>query len=132
VKKLTAILVISAIVILLTSNYTEAAILFDFEDAPYPGTSADIEVYMENVYGSDITVTNPIVGDGPLAGVLGPDHYIQVGPECGIYEMIISFEQVPITAVEFDWGIEQNYFNAYADDVLFFNYQDGDWVSGHI
>ena len=106
-------------------------VLFDFEDAEYPGGPEIIEAYMEDVYGSDITVTHAVVGDGLLPGLLGPDHYIQVGPAFGQYEMSISFHEVQIVAVEFDWAVECNNFYAYADGELFFSYEGcPSWTQG--
>jgi len=110
---------------------TASAILFDFEDAPYLGGAAAIEAYMEGIYGSDITVTHGIVGDGLWNGPLGPDHYIQVGPSWGTHWFSISFNEVPITSVSFDWGVESNAFHAYADGVEFFSQGSGVWSSGN-
>jgi len=110
---------------------TASAILFDFEDAPYLGGAAAIEAYMEGIYGSDITVTHGIVGDGVVNGPLGPDHYIQVGPSWGTHWFSISFNEVPITSVSFDWGVESNAFHAYADGVEFFSQGSGVWSSGN-
>ena len=110
---------------------TASAILFDFEDAPYLGGAAAIEAYMEGIYGSDITVTHGIVGDGVVNGPLGPDHYIQAGPSWGTHWFSISFNEVPITSVSFDWGVESNAFHAYADGVEFFSQGSGVWSSGN-
>ena len=110
---------------------TASAILFDFEDAPYLGGAAAIEAYMEGIYGSDITVTHGIVGDGLWNGPLGPDHYIQAGPSLGTHWFSISFNEVPITSVSFDWGVESNAFHAYADGVEFFSQGYGVWSSGN-
>jgi len=110
---------------------TASAILFDFEDAPYLGGAAAIEAYMEGIYGSDITVTHGRVEDGVWNGPLGPDHYIQVGPSWGTHWFSISFNEVPITSVSFDWGVESNAFHAYADGVEFFSQGYGVWSSGN-
>jgi len=110
---------------------TASAILFDFEDAPYLGGAAAIEAYMEGIYGSDITVTHGIVGDGLWNGPLGPDHYIQAGPSLGTHWFSISFNEVPITSVSFDWGVESDAFHAYADGVEFFSQGYGVWSSGN-
>jgi hypothetical protein len=90
---------------------------------------------MEGIYGSDITVSNAIVGDGFLPGELGPDHYIQ-DAGFGQHWIEISFNDVPITSAEFDWGVELDDFHAYADGVEFFNTgwewgPFGSWTSGH-
>ena len=110
---------------------TASAILFDFEDAPYLGGAAAIEAYMEGIYGSDITVTHGRVGDGVWNGPLGPDHYIQAVPSWGTHWFSISFNEVPITSVSFDWGVESNAFHAYADGVEFFSQGYGVWSSGN-
>jgi hypothetical protein len=110
---------------------TVNATLFDFEGAPYLGGPAAIESYMEGVYGSDITVSNGIVGNGIIPGPLGPDHYIQAGPSWGMHSIDISFNVVPITSVSFDWGVEVDAFHAYADGVEFFTEGWSLWASGH-
>ena len=121
---------------LLVQNTAAVPVLFDFDDAPYLGVAADIEVYMENVYGSDITVEGGIVGNGRFHGPLGQDegdddHYIQAGPNHGTSWFSFSFNKLPITAVSFDWAVEANAFHAYTDDVEFFSSGWGWWGSGN-
>ena len=123
--------IVIALAVVFAMSTIASAILFDFNDAPYLGGAAAIEVYMEGIYGSDITVTNGIVGDGYLNGPLGPDHYIQAGPSSGTHWFSISFNEVPITSVSFDWGVELNAFHAYADGVEFFSQGYGVWSSGN-
>jgi hypothetical protein len=85
---------------------------------------------MEDLYGSDITVTGARVGDGSLHGPLGPDQYLEAGPSWGTHYIEISFNDVPITAVSFDWGVESDAFHAYADGVEFFSQGYGVWSWG--
>lgn len=109
-------------------NAAAEPVLFDFEDLSRADDQTAIEAYMEDVYGSDITVTNGIVGNGIIPGCLGDDHYIQAGPNYGMYWFAFSFNEVPITTVSFDWAVELNAFHAFADDVEFFS--EGWWSSG--
>lgn len=117
--------------------------LFDFEDAPFMGIAGDIEAYMEGVYGSDVTVIGGRVANwspgphGPLGpGPLGPDNYIQAGPEyCPSSWFSFSFNEVPITSVSFDWGTKLEVeipipmivysFGVSADDVGIFSREIG-------
>lgn len=127
-KVATLVIVIAALFAL---NTAANAILFDFEDAPYGGGAAAIEAYMEGIYGSDITVRHAIVGDGLANGPLGPDHYIQNWPSKRKHWFSISFNEVPITSVSFDWAVEFDAFHAYADGVEFFSQGYGVWSSGN-
>lgn len=112
-------------------NAAAVPVLFDFEDLSWAGGPPVIEAYMEDVYGSDITVTGGIVGNGIIPGALGDDHYIQAGPDYGTSWFAFSFNEVPITAVSFDWAVELNAFHAFADDVEFFSEGWGWWSSGN-
>ena len=123
--------IVIALAVVFAMSTTASAILFDFEGVSDPGNAAAIEAYMEGIYGSDITVTHGIVGDGILHGPLGPDHYIQVGPSYGTHWFSISFNEVPITSVSFDWGVEYDRFHAYADGVEFFSKGYGYWSYGN-
>ena len=123
--------IIIALAVVFAMSTTASAILFDFDDAPYLGGAAAIEAYMEGIYGSDITVTNGIVGDGLANGPLGPDHYIQNWPSWGTHWFSFSFNEVPITSVSFDWAVELDAFHAYADGVEFFSQGYGVWSSGN-
>jgi len=103
----------------------KAVVLFNFNSAPYLGGQAAIEAYMEGIYGSDITVTGGIVGNGIVPGPLGPDRYIQSIPVIGPHWFSFSFNEAPITSVSFDWGIDgfswtERSFKAYADGNLLF------------
>jgi hypothetical protein len=114
---------ISWIVLVLGALFAEDAagvIVFDFEDAPVYGGSAEIEAYMEDVYGSDITVLGGTVRDALLGGwisaPLGDDNYVRAWGFCGGTGFSISFEEAPITSVSFDLGAVFSSFYAYADD----------------
>ena len=129
--------IVIALAVVFAMSTTASAILFDFEGAPYAGGAAAIEAYMEGIYGSDITVTHGIVGDGYLNGPLGPDHYIQAGPSWGTHWFSISFNDVPITSVSFDWAVRPGWpdkeaFKAYADNNLIFSIgAQKKWASGN-
>jgi hypothetical protein len=98
----------------------EGAYFFDFDILAYPGTSSDIETYMESIYGSNITVTNAIVGNGGIPGPLGPDHYIQSDISLGEDWFEISFD-IPIIELSFNWGSTLNQLIVEADSVEIFN-----------
>ncbi len=130
-KNTTHILLLAIIALaVFPGNSMAALVKFDFNALPYLGGPTVIENYMENIYGSDITVTHGIVGDGVIPGVLGPDHYIQTFPILGSRWFSFSFNEVPITSVSFDWGIEASAFYAYADDTEIFRHKFGLWSSG--
>jgi hypothetical protein len=129
-KELNPMLAVIAVVVS-TFTGSATAVLFDFDELPWAGGPAVIENYMEEVYGSDITVTHGIVGNGILNGPLGPDHYIQAGPSWGTHWLSFGFNEVPITAVSFDWATEIDAFHAFADHTLFFSRQCGAWSSGN-
>lgn len=98
---------------------------FDFDDdaLPYLSGAAEIEAYMESIYGSEITVIGGIVGNGCFNGPLhdcAGDHYIQAGPGWGTYEFSFSFVAEPISSVSFDWGVRFNRFRVFADNVEIF------------
>ena len=125
------LLSLAVVATLFVHNAASAAVLFDFDDAPYLGTESDIEAYMENIYDSDITVVGGRVGNGVIPGPLhnySGDHYIQAGPSYETSWFSFSFDEVPIIAVSFDWAIELNSLHAYADDVEIFS-QGWDWWS---
>jgi hypothetical protein len=93
---------------------------FDFNILACPGDSSDIESYMESIYGSNITVTNAIVGNGGIPGPLGPDHYIQSDISLGEDWFEISFD-IPIIELSFNWGSTLNRLIVEADGVEIFD-----------
>jgi hypothetical protein len=130
-RKIVYILLSVIVVLAVLANTSKATLVkFDFDALPYLGGPPAIETYMENIYGSDITVTHGIVGDIVLPGVLGPDHYIQTFPLLGSRWFSFSFNEIPITSVSFDWGVEASAFYAYADDTEIFNHEFRLWSSG--
>lgn len=130
-KKITRIWLLAIVaLVVFAGNATAVAVLFDFDELPYLSGSTTIETYMENLYGSDITVTRARVGNGVIPGILGPDHYIQTVPILGARWFSFSFNEVPITSVSFDWGVEASAFYAYADDVEIFRRRFSFWNSG--
>jgi hypothetical protein len=122
------------IAVLLVQNAGATSVLFDFDDddLPWWGGAAAIESYMEQVYGSDITVVGGTVGKGifldPLHDFPG-DRYIQTGLGCKHHMFSLSFNEIPVTAVSFDWGVRMSSFRAYADDdeEAFFTIGGWDW-----
>lgn len=98
-----------------------APILFDFDSIPDNTNSKDgedkIEDYMEAIYGSEITVAlgaraeDDKIEGRPTGAYLGPDIFLinrwdktSISPTLRD-RIIITFEEVPITGLEFDWEI---------------------------
>ena len=112
-----------------------AMVLFNFDGVSYPGGPTKIETYMEGIYNSDITVKHAIVGDGVFHGPLwnyAGDHYIQNIPGVSHW-FSITFNQVPIVAMSFDWGVRKDNLHVYADGNLVFqsgwyNWKSGSWT----
>jgi len=88
---------------------------FDFEDIPYCSNAEAIETYMEDIYGSDITVIGAQVGSSFFSGPLGNDKYIYASPWLGESCLSISFNEKAITSVSFDLGMIISSFTAFAD-----------------
>lgn len=135
-KKFSLMLAVVALTLFTFANNARA-VLFDFDGAPHFGglpvgsPAGAVEDYMEQLYGSPVTID----GDNLLAGIVGGngfgplgqdegkpfDHYIQAGPIWGAHWFSFTFEETPISSVSFDWGIKFNTFHAYADDVEIFS-----------
>ena len=98
-----------------------APILFDFDTIPDNTNSSSgedmIEDYMEAIYGSEITVAlgaraeDDKIENRPTGAYLGPDIFLinrwdktSISPTLRD-RIIITFEDVPITGLEFDWEI---------------------------
>jgi hypothetical protein len=130
-KKITRTWLLAIIALAVFANNSMATVvLFDFDALPYLSGSTAIEAYMEDIYGSDITVTHGIVGNGVIPGILGSDHYMQTIPILGPRWFSFSFNEVQITSVSFDWGVEASAFYAYADGAEIFRHKYGFWRSG--
>jgi len=115
-KKVHLTLAIVAVVLCaFVGNATADIVCFDFDDLASGSSSKTIESYMESVYGSDIKVRHAIVDED--AGPLGPDSFIQNKPTPGKSWFSISFNELPITAVSFDWAVEESTFQALASFV---------------
>lgn len=131
-KRITHIWLLAIIALAVFSGNAIAALVkFDFDALPCLGGPTAIENYMENIYGSDITVNHGIVSDGIIPGILGPDHYIQTFPLLGSRWFSFSFNEVPITSVSFDWGVEASAFYAYADGTEIFRHKFSLLSSGY-
>ena len=96
------------------------AVSFNFNSAAYPGSAADIETYMEGIYGSDITVSGSTLH---VAQKSAGERYIYGT------NFSISFNNVSITDVSFNWSVPlmgemppfSCTYSAYADNVVFFS-----------
>ena len=116
VKKFLLYLVFAA---LFVQNASATPVLFDFDDVLEPGTAAEIEEYMEDIYGSEITVINCVLGTNPTPVEDQLDSYIRLPDDLPEQWFAISFEQVPITAVSFDFFAADDSIQFYADGVEF-------------
>jgi hypothetical protein len=100
------------------------AVVFDFEAAPLYGGAAEIETYMEGLYGSAITVVGGTVRDWLIPDVLraplGNDQYVRACDGWGTSSISISFDDVAITSVSFDYGVVSSSFYALADGAVIF------------
>lgn len=100
-KRIFILLCLVALVFGITG--TASAILFDFDSLPVDSGDADIEVYMESIYGSDISVTGALIKND---GLLGPDNFLTAaGPED---QFLITFLDRPIPSIAFDYGLEHH------------------------
>jgi len=106
------IAMVTVVLCALVGNATADIICFDFDELTSGSSPKTIESYMESVYGSDIKVKHAIVDDD--AGLLGPDSFIQNKPSSGKNWFSISFKDLPIIAVSFDWAVEEDAFHALA------------------
>ena len=92
------------------------AVVFDFEAAPLYGGAAEIETYMEGLYGSGITVVGGTVRawlrPDVLSAPLGDDQFVSACDCCGSSSISISFDDVAITSVSFDYGVVSSSFYA--------------------
>ena len=80
-----------------------------------------IEAYMEGILGSNVTVTGAIVGGGSglkLDGTLGADSYLRSNvdfAEC-TDSFTITFEDISLTSVTFEYGTVLSHFVAEAKE----------------
>ncbi|MHC4150297.1 MAG: PEP-CTERM sorting domain-containing protein [Planctomycetota bacterium] len=110
------------------------AVVFDFEAVPLDGGAAEIETYMEGLYGSGITVVGGTVRDSLMPGVsapLGDDQYVRACHDCASSSISISFDDVAITSVLFDYGMVSSSFYALADGAVVFGQGWQHWGSGN-
>ena len=128
-----ASLLLAALLFMQSATAVPVEVKFDFDDdgLAYLALPAEIETYMEGLYGSDITVSGGIIGNGLFNGPLGPDHYIQTGPIWETSCFSFSFNYEPITSVSFEWAAVFSKFHAYADDAEIFNQGWSFWNSGN-
>jgi len=124
--------IVAAVLCAFVGNAAADIVCFDFDELASGSGPKTIESYMESVYGSDIKVKHAIVDDD--AGLLGPDSFIQNKPSSGKNWFSISFNERPITAVSFDWAVEEDTFHALAaivgdddDDVEFIDIFSENW-----
>lgn len=109
-------IILAVSVFLFVQNAHATTVLFDFEALPYCSDATAIESYMEDIYGSDITVTGARAKTCFFSGPLGEDTYIFSSLCPGKSSLSISFNAEPITSVSFDFGMILSSFTAFADD----------------
>jgi len=102
--------------LLFVQNAHATTVLFDFEPLPSCSDATVIESYMEDIYGSDITVTGAWAKTCFFSGPLGDDNYIFSSLCPGMSYISISFNEQPIISASFDFGIISSTFTAFADD----------------
>lgn len=107
-------LIFIAVLAICMVGVAQANVTFNFDDVAVGASTAQIEAYMEGLYGSDITVDYASVGNDWAALGTGSDHYIY-DSDSGQHMFRISFNVVPITSVSFDWAREDDPFFAVAD-----------------
>ena len=125
------LLTLAVCVLLFADSAAAAIVLFDFEDMPYRSDAGDIETYMEDIYGSDITVASARAKTCFFSGPLGDDKYVYASPWLGKSCLSISFNEDPITSVSFDLGMIISSFTAFADDQEIFGESWHCWSSGN-
>ena len=89
-------LTLAVCVLLFADSAAATIVLFDFEGIPYNSDAGVIETYMEDIYGSDITVTGARAKTDFFSGPLGDDGYIYASPWLGKSYLSISFNEDPI------------------------------------
>lgn len=102
--------------LLFVQNAPATTVLFDFEPLPSCSDATVIESYMEDIYGSDITVTGAWAKTCFFSGPLGDDNYIFSSLCPGKSSLSISFNDEPITSVSFDFGMILSSLTAFAND----------------
>jgi hypothetical protein len=115
------LILITALTACLSTIAYGSVTLFNFDVLPAGTNAAGIESYMEGLYGSDITVMNALIGT--IDPQLGPDSYmVNVTPVSGGKNWFtISFNEVPITSMSFDWKRLRDDFYAEADGTIVFS-----------
>jgi len=127
VKEMKKILVLLCTVTLIFGVVgTASAFLFDFESLQIGDGDAAIETYMEDIYGSDITVTGAIVATG---GQFGTEKYLTFA-DFNADGFSVTFEVIPIASVQFDWGVDYHNLRLDADGDRVFEQRWGHLVSG--
>jgi len=120
-KMTLALVIMFAAVLAIPGGAVAAPILFNFnslgDDVNSTSGEDVIEDYMEGVYGSEITLAlgskteNDKIEGRPTGGYLGPDIFLINRWNASSLSstlrdrIIITFEAVPITGLEFDWEI---------------------------
>ena len=125
-----SVAIVAAVLCAFAGNTTANIVCLDFDELTINSSPKTIESYMEGLYGSDIKVKHAIV-DGD-AGPLGPDSFLQ--NKHGKHWFSISFNELPITSVSFDWAVDKSTFHALAqfvdgdnDDEEFIDIFSEDW-----
>ncbi len=122
-------IILAVSLLLFVQNAHATTILFDFEDLPSCSDATVIESYMEDIYGSDITVTGARTKTCFFSGPLGEDKYIFSSLWPGRSCISISFNDVAITSASFDFGMIFSSFTAFADDQRILKERPHCWYS---
>jgi len=121
------ITVLMVILVFGLASSAKASVTFTFDSLTNTSTIAQIEAYMEGLYGSDITVTTAkIATDAPINSPHLQDSQ-GGGSGSGTHAFSIAFNVVPITSVSFDWGTQNDpfYFLVDSNPTPFFSSSAG-------
>ena len=120
------VLLTSLLAACLASPLQADLFVFSFDSLPVGTDATGIELYMEGIYRSNITVSGIAnISDGAAVWMLGPDTWVKAdgggGDNHGWSDGIRFTFEVPITAVSFDWAKDENEFFAESERGEFFS-----------
>lgn len=113
------VLLIIFLTVYLGGSAQAGLVAFDFSGLTIGATEAEIGAAMTAQYGSGVTVVGATTDD-MAGGYIEGIHLIDTQTD-GLHSFSISFDEVPISGVSFDWRRQQDEF------VLDVMYTDGTW-----
>ena len=126
-RKLIALLVGAVAFFSLAGTSHAVTVTFDFQSLGLPANETDIAAYMTGLYGSTVQVTGALGVAGHVTSPGLPTRHIG-NKQTGVLfdEINISFVQVPIMSVQFDWEVLDNGTNTGPVGFAFFAYDVND------